>query len=47
MQEAIKQAEKALQENEIPVGCVIVNNSNQEIISRGYNQTNETRNGTK
>ena len=47
MQEALKQGEIALHKNEIPVGCVIVNNSNHEIISRGHNQTNESRNGTK
>lgn len=47
MQEALKEAEMALRGNEIPVGCVIVNISNQEIISRGHNQTNQTRNGTK
>ena len=36
MQEAIKEANKALQENEVPVGAVVVHNS--KIIGRGYNQ---------
>jgi len=36
MQEAIKEAKKALQENEVPVGAVVVHNS--KVIGRGYNQ---------
>ena len=36
MQEAIKEAKKALQENEVPVGAVVVHDS--KIIGRGYNQ---------
>jgi len=35
MSEAIKEARKALEKNEVPVGAVIVRNG--EIISRGYN----------
>lgn len=43
MQEALKEAEKALLKNEVPVGCVIV--YNDEIIARAYNQR-EKRNST-
>jgi tRNA(adenine34) deaminase len=36
MQEALKQAHKALDKNEVPVGCVIVHDD--KIIARAYNQ---------
>ena len=36
MKEAIKQAKKAYDMNEVPVGCVIV--YNDKIIARGYNK---------
>ncbi|KYQ94463.1 adenosine deaminase [Tieghemostelium lacteum] len=45
MGEAIKEAEKALHEGEVPVGCVIVHNG--KIISRGSNKTNIKKNGTR
>jgi tRNA(adenine34) deaminase len=37
MQQALKEAQKALEEGEIPVGAVIV--CNNQIISKGHNQT--------
>jgi tRNA(adenine34) deaminase len=37
MREALKEAQKAFEEQEIPVGAVIV--SNNRIIARAYNQT--------
>jgi tRNA(adenine34) deaminase len=37
MKEAIKEAHKALEEGEIPVGAVVV--ANQKIISKAHNQT--------
>lgn len=37
MSQALKQAQKALQQNEVPVGAVIVK-ENGEIISRAYNK---------
>jgi len=37
MHKALKLAEKAMSENEIPIGAVIVNEN--RIIGRGYNQT--------
>lgn len=37
MNEALKEAEKAFSDDEIPVGAVIV--SNDKIIARGYNMT--------
>lgn len=38
MLEALKQAEIAKSKDEVPIGCVIVRNTNNEIIARGYNQ---------
>jgi len=37
MEEAFKEAEKALQENEVPIGCVIA--FENKIIGRGHNRT--------
>ncbi|CAN0102049.1 unnamed protein product, partial [Sphacelaria rigidula] len=34
------QAEKALLEGEVPVGCVIVNSIDGRVVSSGHNQTN-------
>lgn len=36
MKEALKQAYKAMEKNEVPIGCVIVKEN--KIIARGYNQ---------
>ena len=36
MSEALKEAAKAAQKDEVPVGCVIVHN--RKVIARGYNQ---------
>lgn len=38
MKEALKQANKALELGEVPIGCVIVRND--KIIARGYNRRN-------
>lgn len=46
MQEALKMAEMALRNGEVPVGCVIVH-KDEKIIGRGANRTVETRNGTR
>ena len=40
MNEAIKEAKKALSYEEVPVGAVIVDNRTEKIINRNYNQTN-------
>lgn len=45
MLEALKLAEKAMKEDEIPVGAVIVKNN--EIIGCGYNQKEKTKNPLK
>lgn len=37
MKEALKEAKKAFNEDEVPIGAVIV--SNNQIIARGYNQS--------
>ncbi len=42
MKEALKQAEKALLKDEVPIGCVIV--QDDKIIARGYNQKETKRN---
>lgn len=44
MQEAIKEAKKALQEDEVPVGCVIVNK--ERIIARSHNQVEKLKDPT-
>jgi len=41
MQEAIFEAKKALNSNEVPVGGIIVENNSQAILSRGHNLTNK------
>lgn len=47
MEEALKEAKKSLYEfQEVPVGCVFVQNNN-EIIARGHNLVNETKNATR
>ena len=38
MKEAIRQAEKAYKIEEVPIGCVIV--QDDKIIARGYNRRN-------
>ena len=42
MREAIKQAKKAYALDEVPIGCVIV--QNDKIIARGYNRRNTDKN---
>lgn len=45
MKEAYKEAIKAYNINEVPIGCVIVYNNN--IIARGYNKRNSEKNSLK
>ncbi|ORX87812.1 tRNA specific adenosine deaminase [Anaeromyces robustus] len=45
MREALIQAEEAYDACEVPVGCVFV--LDNEIIGKGRNRTNETKNGTR
>jgi tRNA-specific adenosine deaminase 2 len=45
MNMAIDQAELALNEGEVPVGCVFVSKDNV-VIAKGHNKTNDTLNGT-
>ena len=42
MKEALKQAKKAYAIDEVPIGCVIVQNG--KIIARGYNRRNIDKN---
>ena len=44
MQEALKQAKKAWDENEIPIGAVVV--CRNRVISRGHNQTEKLNDST-
>ncbi len=44
MHEAIKQAQQAYEENEVPIGCIIV--CNNKIIARGYNMTEKLKDST-
>ena len=45
MKEALKEAVKAYNINEVPIGCVIVHND--KIISKGYNKRNSEKNALK
>ena len=45
MKEAIKMAKKALDDNEVPIGAVIV--VDNKIIAKGYNQREKSQNATK
>jgi hypothetical protein len=42
MSEAIRQAQRALDNGEVPVGCIFV--SDGKVIGEGYNRTNELKN---
>ena len=44
MSEAIKEADKAAKEDEVPVGCIIVHQG--KIIARGYNQVERLKDPT-
>jgi tRNA-specific adenosine deaminase 2 len=46
MRLALEQAELALNNEEVPVGCIFIN-QRKEIIAKGYNKTNENLNGTE
>jgi tRNA-specific adenosine deaminase 2 len=47
MEHALREAKLALDEGEIPVGCVFVDEAAGTVVARGHNKTNESRNGTK
>ena len=44
MNEAIKEAKYAFDNNEVPIGGILVNNKTNEIIGRSYNKVNEEKN---
>ncbi|MEX0987923.1 MAG: nucleoside deaminase [Bacteroidales bacterium] len=44
MNEALKEAQKAFEADEVPVGAIVV--SNQRIIARGYNMTEQLKDVT-
>lgn len=43
MKEAMKQAKKAYETGEVPIGCIIVEKETGRIIGRGYNRRNTDR----
>uniref|UniRef100_A0A0G4FN90 CMP/dCMP-type deaminase domain-containing protein n=1 Tax=Chromera velia CCMP2878 TaxID=1169474 RepID=A0A0G4FN90_9ALVE len=47
MEEAFKEAERAYDEGEIPVGCVIADGHTGEVLGRGGNRTNRDKNGSR
>ena len=46
MRLALAEGRVALEAGEIPVGCVFVDCSSGEVVAKGANRTNETKNGT-
>lgn len=44
MQQALREAQKAFDANEVPIGCVVVQNS--KIIGKGHNQTERLNDAT-
>jgi len=46
MNEALEQAKLAFKQDEVPVGCVIVNSKNNQIISKTYNQNIKLKDAT-
>lgn len=47
MSEALKMAEHALSQREVPVGCVVVEDDGGTIVARGCNRVNATMNATR
>ena len=47
MNEALKEANKALKFKEVPIGAVLVDNTTKKIISRSFNQVNKFNNAIK
>ena len=44
MKEAIKEANNAFNNNEVPVGGILIDNKTNEIICRSHNQVNKEKN---
>lgn len=47
MQEAFVEARRALEEGEVPVGCVLVHDERREVLARGRNGGNASRDATR
>nr|XP_055121998.1 tRNA-specific adenosine deaminase 2 [Symphalangus syndactylus] len=45
MEEAMRMAKEALENTEVPVGCLMVYNS--EVVGKGRNEVNQTKNATR
>lgn len=46
MQRALKLAEQAAQKDEVPIGCIIVNPANEEIVAETYNLSQHEEDAT-
>nr|CEL66916.1 TPA: Cytidine and deoxycytidylate deaminase family protein, related [Neospora caninum Liverpool] len=47
MSAALEEARSALQEGEVPVGCVLVDSRTRQVVAKGRNATNRTKNATR
>ena len=47
MLDALDQAREALEADEVPVGCVIIDPKTNYIIARGFNRTNASKDATR
>ena len=47
MLEALEEAKKAFKDDEVPVGCVFVDNKTHSIIARSHNLTNRMKNASR
>lgn len=45
MEEAMRMAKEALENTEVPVGCLMVYNN--EVVGKGRNEVNQTKNATR
>lgn len=44
---ALEQANEAMEQGEVPVGCIFVDSRTNKVIAKDRNRTNETLNGTR
>ncbi|KAI7825894.1 cytidine deaminase-like protein [Kickxella alabastrina] len=47
MRQALNMAQEALQNNEVPVGCVFIHHPTNKQVGQGRNETNLSKNGTR
>jgi len=46
MREALIECQSSLEKDEVPVGCIFLHFQTKQIIARGHNLTNKTKNAT-